>query len=230
MIRERGLSVDHTTYRALTYMDWKNKRFAREAVFQAQRELVFEAARSFAADSLVGWQITDTADGFQARGDSASHAATAKFRIEPAPFGTRVAITLLVERASPRGFMLFDIGGYYDGQIRKWLEGIQWRLHQRPTSATQQESVEDGKQAIPKATGNAPRYIGCIVALFVFPIFLFCISAVIGLLSGHLYLLGRRGETVDGPWARIISGTILLIAVLVGLRVLKMRKKAREQN
>src|SRR2546426_4673864 len=82
-------------------MDWKNKHFDREAVFQARRDLVFEAARSFAAESLVGWQITDTAEGFEARGLSASHEATAKFQIEPAPGGTKVAVKLLVERASP---------------------------------------------------------------------------------------------------------------------------------
>ena len=207
-------------------MDWKNKRFDREAVFQAQRDLVFEAARSFAAESLAGWQITDTADGFEARGHSASHTATAEFRIEPAPSGTKVAVTLLVERAGPLGFMLFDIGGYYDGQTRKWLEGIQWHLQQRLTSATRQESLEQGKQAIPKATGTKSLYVGCMVALFVLPIFLFCIFAVIGLLTGDLYLVGRRGATIHGPWARIISGVILTIVALIAVRMLKMRKKA----
>lgn len=114
-------------------MDWKNKRFEREEVFQAERDLVSEAAHSFAAESLAGWQVADTADGFEARGDSASHAATAKFLIEPAPPGTKVAVTLLVERAGPLGFMLFDVGGYYDGQLRKWLEGIRRHLEQRLT-------------------------------------------------------------------------------------------------
>jgi hypothetical protein len=211
-------------------MDWKNKHFAREAVFQAQRDLVFEAARSFAAESLVGWQLTETADGFEARGYSASHAATAKFRVELAPFGTKVAVTLLVERAGSLGFMLFDIGGYYDGQIRKWLEGIQWRLHQRLTSATRQESLEQGKPALPKAAGTRPLYVGCLVALFVLPVFIYCITAVVGLLTGNLYLVGRRGGTIHGPWARIISGIFLMIAVLIVLRVLKMRRKAREQS
>jgi hypothetical protein len=206
-------------------MDWKNKHFDREAVFQARRELVSEAARSFAAESLAGWQITDTADGFEARGSSASHTATAKFRIESAPFGTRVAVTLLVERAGPLGFMLFDVGGFYDGQTRKWLEGIQWNLHQRLTSTT-----EHGGHAIPKATGARPLYAGCLIALFVFPLFIFCVSAVVGLLTGHLYLLGRRGETIHGLWARISSGIILTIAVVIALKILKARKKAREQN
>ncbi len=211
-------------------MDWKNKRFDREAVFQAQRELVFEAARSFAAETLVGWRITDTADGFEARGYSASHAATAEFRIEPTPFGTKVAVTLLVERAGPLGFMLFDIGGYYDGRTRKWLEGIQCRLHQRLTSATRHESAEQGEQAPPKAAWAGPLSVGCIVAFLILPIFLFCIFAVNGLLTGNLYLGGGRGgSTIHGPWARIISGVILTFVALIALRVLKMRKKAREQ-
>lgn len=212
-------------------MDWKNKRFDREAVFQAQRDLVFEAARSFAAESLVGWQITDTADGFEARGGSASHAATAEFRIEPAPSGTKVAVTLLVERAGPLGFMLFDVGGYYDGQTRKWLEGIQRHLQQRLAPATQHESVGRGEQAIPKATPSRSLLIGCIVALFLLPISLFCISAVIGLLTGNLYLGGRgSGSTIHGLWARIISGVVLTIIALVAVRMLKMRNPGRERG
>jgi hypothetical protein len=211
-------------------MDWKNKHFDREAIFQAQRDLVFEAARSFAAESLAGWQITDTVDGFEARGYSASHAATAKFRIEPAPFGTKVAVTLLVERASPLGFMLFDIGGYYNGQIRKWLEGIQWQLHQSLASSTELQPMEQGKQAMPKAPTRVGSYIaGCIFAFFLFPIFIYFITAIIGLLTGHLYLIGRRGTTVHGLWARIISGITLLIFVIIALRMVKMRK-ARNQN
>lgn len=210
-------------------MDWKNKRFDREAVFEAQRELVAEAARSFAAESLAGWQITDTADGFEARGYSASHAATAKFRIEPAPFGTKVAVTLLVERAAPLGFMLFDVGGYYDGQLRKWFEGIRWSLHQRLTSTVRASSGQ-AIQATSKATGAGRFYIGCMVALLGLPVLIFCTSAFIGLLTGHLYLLGRRGETINGPWARIISGILLTIAALVGFGMSRTKKRARAQN
>jgi hypothetical protein len=206
-------------------MDWKNKRFDGEAIFQVQRDLVLEAARSFAAESLAGWQITDAADGFEARGHSGSHAATAKFRVEPAPFGTKVAVTLLVERAGSLGFMLFDVGGYYDGQIRKWMEGIQRHLHQELTSEAGQESSEQARQAIPKVAGTRPLYVGCMVALLVLPVFIYFISAVVGLLTGNLYLVGRRGGTIHGPLARIMSGIFLTIAVLIVLGVLKARKK-----
>jgi hypothetical protein len=33
-----------------------------------------------------------------------------------------------------RGFMLADVGGYYDGQLRRWLAGIGRRLGQPPLS------------------------------------------------------------------------------------------------
>ena len=122
-------------------MDWKYKHFHQERVFPAPRDLVTEAARTFMADSL-GWQITNTTDGFTAEGYSFSHRASANLRIQTAAgpasseSGTKVAIELLVERSGWRGFMLFDVGGYYNIQIRKWLDGIQWSIHQKLTGTT----------------------------------------------------------------------------------------------
>ena len=114
-------------------MDWKYKHFHQERVFPASRDLVFEAARTFMTESL-GWEITNTPDGFTAQGYSFSHRAIANLRIQSAAGGasdseTRVAVELLVERAGWRGFMLFDVGGYYNIQIRKWLDGVQWAIH-----------------------------------------------------------------------------------------------------
>jgi len=127
-------------------MDWKYKHFHQERVFAAPRDLVTEAARTFMTESL-GWRITDfglggdsgrdvrapsdTMDGFTAEGYSFSHRAIANLHIQTtaggasSENGTRVAIELLVERASSWGFMLFDVGGYYNIQIRKCLDGIQ---------------------------------------------------------------------------------------------------------
>lgn len=105
-------------------MDWKYKHFHQERVFPASRDVVTEAARSFMAESL-GWQITDTSEGFTAQGSSFSHGAIAHLRIQSAAGGTNVVVELLVERAGWRGFMLFDVGGYYNIQIRHWLDGVQ---------------------------------------------------------------------------------------------------------
>jgi hypothetical protein len=195
-------------------MDWKYQRFEREALLQAPRETVLEAARSFAAESLADWQLADTADGFEARGRSASHTAAATFRIETAPFGTKVAVTLLVERAGPLGFMLFDIGGYYEGQLRKWLEGIQWNLHPRHPSATPLSSTEPEKPAMPGTLVRASScFTGCLLVLIFCPLPIWFICAVIGLLTGQLFLPGVDGmpsTTLHDPWARIVSILFLL--------------------
>ncbi len=109
-------------------MDWKYKHFHQEAVFDASRERVLDATRNATSHSLDGWHIANRSDGFIARGHSAAHAATATFHVEPVSGGMKVAVELLVERASPMGFMLIDIGGYYNGQIRKWLSAIAQQL------------------------------------------------------------------------------------------------------
>src|SRR5439155_152160 len=83
----------------------------QERVFPAPRDVVTQAARTFMAESL-GWQITDTADGFTAQGYSFSHRAIANLQFQSAAGGTKVAIELLVERTGWRGYMLFDVAGY----------------------------------------------------------------------------------------------------------------------
>ena len=105
-------------------MDWKYKHFHQERVFAASRDFVIQAARAYMADSLA-WQVTDTAEGLSAKGTSFTHAGIANFRMQSVGKETKVEVELLVERASPTGFMLFDVGGYYNIQIRKWLAGIQ---------------------------------------------------------------------------------------------------------
>src|SRR5258708_24054271 len=118
-------------------MDWKYKHFHQQRDFPAPRAVVLAAARTFVAESL-GWQITDTADGFSAAGYSFAHRAIVDFRIQSVAGGASVAIELLVERASSLGFMLFDVGGYYDMQMRKWLDGVQWAMHQQLTNGKEE--------------------------------------------------------------------------------------------
>ena len=109
-------------------MDWKYKHFHQERLLQASRDAVVEATRQYMSEYL-GWKITEAADGLRAEGQSFSHAAIANFAIQPAGSETKISIDLLVERASPTGFMLFDVGGYYSIQMRKWLDGIQSGIH-----------------------------------------------------------------------------------------------------
>ncbi len=206
-------------------MDWKYKHFHQERVFPAPRDLVFEAARTFMAESL-GWQVTNTPDGFTAQGYSFSHRAIANLQIQSAAggasseSGTRVAIELLVERAGWRGFMLFDVGGYYNIQIRKWLDGVQWSLHQKLTGShdefTNPLVLADNKAA-------ACIFNGClvfIVSMFALYFLITFICAVVGLITGNLYLWGRGGTlAIHGIWARILSALILMFGAFLGWRI-----------
>jgi len=204
-------------------MDWKYKHFHQERVFPAPRDVVTEAARTFMRESL-GWQITETPDGFTAEGVSFSHKAIAHLQFQSVGDGTRVAIELLVERAGWRGYMLFDVGGYYNIQIRKWLDGIQWSIHQRLTG-TRDESTNP----LVLAENKPAAYIfnGClmfIVAMFGLYLLVTFICAVVGLITGTLYLWGRGGTLViHGILARIVSGLILLCGAFVVWRVKRKR-------
>jgi len=202
-------------------MDWKYKHFHQERAFPAPRDLVTEAVRTFMAESL-GWQITNTPDGFTAQGYSFSHRAIANLRIQSAAggasseggasteTGTTVAVELLVERAGWRGFMLFDVGGYYNIQVRKWLDGIQWSVHQKLTG-----SHDESANLLVLAENKPAAYIfnGCLVFIVVtFALYLLVtlISAVVGLSTGNLFLLGRGSLIIHGIWARILSASILI--------------------
>ena len=207
-------------------MDWKYKHFHQERLFSASRELVLEAARTFVSNSL-GWQITDTTEGFSAEGYSFSHRALADFHVKSAADGTIVSVALRVERAGVTGFMLFDVGGYYSIQIRKWLDGIQWTLHQQQTEgqgATLTPPVTHGNKAA------AFLFNGClvfIVVMFALWFLVNFIAAMIGVATGTLYLWGRGGTlVVHGIWARIISVLILIFGVWLAWRIKTQRARS----
>jgi hypothetical protein len=210
-------------------MDWKYKHFQQTRAFPAPREQVLEAARSFMAESL-GWQITDTLEGLTAQGSSFAHRAIANLRLQAvageasAAIGTRVTIELLVERAGWRGFMLFDVGGYYNMQIRKWLDAIEWSIQQRLTG-NRDESTNPLVQAQHKPA--ACLFNGCllfIVVMFAIYVLVTFVCAVVGLITGNLYLWGRGGTlAIHGTWGRLVSALILLLGALLGWRVRRMR-------
>ena len=207
-------------------MDWKYKHFRQERVFPAPRDVVFEAARTLMADSL-GWQVTNTADGFTAQGYSFRHRAIANLRIQSAAGGassekgTRVAVELLVERVGWRGFMLFDVGGYYSIQVCKWLDGVQWSLEQKLTG-----SHDESTNPLVLAENKPAAYIfnGClvfIVVMFALYFIVTFVSALIGLLTGRLFLLGRDSLIIHGTWARILSALILMFGAFLAVRIKK---------
>jgi len=200
-------------------MDWKYKHFHQERVFPASRDVVTEAARTLMAESLA-WKITDTANGFDAQGYSFSHRAIANLQFQSVAEGTKATIELLVERAGWRGYMLFDVGGYYNIQARKWLDGIQWSLHQKLTG-----SHDESTNPLVLAENKPAAFIFNACLLFIVVMFglyflVTFISAVVGVITGNLYLWGRGGSlVVHGILARIVSALILLFAVFIGWRV-----------
>ncbi len=115
--------------------------------------------------------------------------------------------------------MLFDVGGYYNIQIRKWLDGIQWSLHQKLTG-THDESTNP----LVVAQNKPAAYIfkGCllfIVVTFALYFLVTLISAVVGLFTGHLLLLGRGDLIIHGIGARIVSALILIFALFIAWRI-----------
>ena len=220
-------------------MDWKYKHYNLENEFQAQPDEVLKAARLFVSESLQ-WKIVDTGEGFDATGASFAHATIARFRITPTVGGTKLRVEFLVERASSLGFMLFDVGGYYSRQLRKWSEGIRWYLNEVRRSEHQIQSAHQAGDEVPNprlapgsisrwnspSTTSAKVFTGCLILSVSIPLLIFVIAPVIGLLSGYLYIPGRGSSdiTVRGPWARIISAVILL---LEGFVVWRIRRKPK---
>jgi hypothetical protein len=174
-------------------MDWHSKHFTQEAVFSALPDSVLEAARAVAADAIG--PVTDTATGFVAQGRKGGHAISADFRVEPAPAGTQVTVELRAARAAGRGFMLFDLGGYYDLQLRRWLSGIGQRLGQPPVSRSQ-----------------PPLQQGCLAGCFVYLVLGACLATLA--LPVDRFLLLPPASPLPGP-AMLLASTIGFFAGVV---------------
>ncbi len=186
-------------------MDWKNKHFNHEAVFKASRASVLEAARAVVAESLE--EIEDTNDGFLARGHSAWHAAAATFRITPTSNETLVAVELLVERAALRGYMLFDVGGYYDGQVDKWFSGMAQRL-----------GAADEHIVVSKTTSNLKVRQGCLRGCLAYLIVGVCLGIFAIPLDRALF--PQSSGSVPGPFGLVASMIGFLIGVVTFLYVM----------
>ena len=192
-------------------MDWTYKTFKHEAVFNAPRASVLAAARATVADALSAPE--DTPDGFVARG-FLWHSAQATCHLTPTPdaAATRVAVELRVERGGGRYYMLVDVGGYYDGQIDKWFNGIAQRL---------------GGGAAPvlvsKTTANVALRRGCWAGCLVYLILGACLASLAIPLDHGLFPQAAGGSF--GPITALASVIGLVAGVAAFLVV--MRRGAR---
>ena len=206
-------------------LDWKFKHFRQQRIYAGDRNLVFEAARSYLTNSL-GWKVTESANGLNAQGYSFSHAAQASLKIETTGDGNRMTVDLAVERAGPTGFMLFDVGGYYNIQIRKWLDGIQWAIHQQLSTASSEQRIPHVPTHNRFSACLFNGLLGFIAISFGLYFLIQFISALVGEFTGTLYLMGK-GKTLvlHCAVARIVSSLILALGLFV-IWQLKHKKRA----
>jgi hypothetical protein len=179
-------------------MDWKYKHFKQEAIYNASHEAVLEAARSVITESLR--EVEATNEGVVARGYSAWHLAIATCRIIEISSGTKVAVELAVERASRRGYMLVDIGGYYNGQIDKWFRGIAERLGE-----AQQQII------VTKTTSNTLVRQGCLAGCLIW----FIVGGCVGLLTAFLGQL--RSLQFSASFLQLLSFGLVFVGFLAGV-------------
>ena len=105
---------------------------------------------------------------------------------------------------------------------------IRQGVHQGPASAAE-PSAGQGGQAAPQRRWAGALFGGCLIGTLILAALTYFISAVIGLLTGYLYLPGRgsAGGTIHGPWARIISGIILAVFAWIVVWVSRNRRQAK---
>lgn len=185
-------------------MDWKFKHFRHAAIFSATPQSVLEAARLVTAESFGVPE--NTSDGFVARGRSGWHAATATFHVTAAPDGTELAVELQVQRWGYGGYMLFDIGGFYDGRIDRWFSAVAQRL------GRDQEKV-----LISKTTAGVRTRRGCMAGCLVWLLVTACLGTVAFPLDRALF--PQSAGTTPGPFSYLASLLSLLAGIAVFLYV-----------
>lgn len=204
-------------------MNWKYKYFSQNRFFPAHRDLVWQSAKSFFSETLRSKITKEASEGFIAEGYNFGHEAVADVRIQSAANGTTVDIQLAVKRAGNTGFMLFDVGGYYNIQLRHWLDGIQGLLHQQLSGSPMAANISAPP---PPNKAVACVFNGClafIAVIFALWLITNLVGAVVGLITGNLFLLGKKENIhIHGMWARIVSVLILLFGAWVAWRIKRM--------
>jgi hypothetical protein len=176
-------------------MDWKYKHFNHEAIFKASLEDVLEASRTVVSESFGGFE--DISDGFTAKGFSGWHSSIATIRLTSTQDGTRLAVELLVERAAMRGYMLVDIGGYYNIQIDKWFTRIAQRL-----DGTNEPIL------VRKTTLDSSIQRGCLMGCFVYLVVGVCL-VIFAIPVDH----ALSPQSSQGPFSLLASALGLLAGI-----------------
>lgn len=213
-------------------MDWKYRYFNQEALFQADPAIVHKALRAFAKEWLSDWDVEETPDGLEAKSLSAFRKATGRFRIDPAPGGAKVAVRLQVDRAVSLGLMVFDFGHYFDSLTRKWLKGLSWWIQQEQSAADHTEGpsgkAKPDVPPIPKPEPPSDRLMGWVTFLVVLVTSAYAIIALVGLVTGNLYVPGgESGAIIHQPWAGILAAIYLIFFVWMVQRLWKVNKRRR---
>ena len=113
--------------------------------------------------------------------------------------------------------------------VESFFAQVQHTIAQGPISgsATEPEPTTQAKSSPANKVGA--MFIGCTLTLFLLGLLMYLLFAVIGLLTGTLFIPGRGHEvTLHGIWARIISGLILL--GFGWLLMLVFRKSRRKRS
>jgi len=108
---------------------------------------------------------------------------------------------------------------------------VQHAIAQGPVSgsATEPEPITQAKRLLPNKSPVGAIFIGCTLTVFLLGLLMYLLFAVIGLLTGTLYIPGRGPDvTFHGIWARIVSGLILL--GFAWLLVLVFRNSRRKRS
>ena len=107
---------------------------------------------------------------------------------------------------------------------------IQHAIAQGPISGSTTEPGLITKAKSSPANKVGAIFVGCTLTLFMFGLLMYLLFAVIGLLTGTLYIPGRGHEiTLHGIWARIVSGLILVGFTWLLLLVFRKSKRKRSE-
>ena len=114
--------------------------------------------------------------------------------------------------------------------VELFFAQIQHTIAQGPTSGSATQPGPTTQAKSPSANKVGSIFIGCTLTVFLLGLLLYLLFAVIGLVSGTLYMPGRGGElTLHGMWARIVSGLILVGFAWILALIFRNRRRKRSE-